>query len=159
MMDKPRLIQLVKIGQKRMGWDDDTYRAWLGKNTGKRSAKDCSEGQLSILADLLRDMGALDKPGYTPPAIPGGSGPDRPTQAQWRTALGLSKKLGMSGAVNDPSLATFCQRVAKVDNPHFLDRAGMHALISGLTAWHESRKNGGKTNKVTATPQNPEIGP
>ncbi|MFA6312339.1 MAG: regulatory protein GemA [Sterolibacterium sp.] len=140
MMNKPRLIQLVKIGQKHMGWDDDTYRAWLEKYTGKRSAKDCSEMDLSMLADLLRDMGALDKHGYASPAIPGGSGPDRPTQAQWRTALGLSKKLGMSGAVNDPALKTFCQRVAKVDNPRFLNRDGMHALISGLTAWHESRK-------------------
>lgn len=153
-MNKPRLIQLVKIGQKRMGWDDDTYRAWLEKHTGKRSAKDCSEGQLSILADLLRDMGALDKTGCTPPAVPGGSGPDRPTQAQWRTALGLSKKLGMSGMATDPALLTFCKRVAKVDNPRFLDRAGMHALISGLAAWNEDRKR-----HVSGKPKSAKIGP
>lgn len=139
-MNKPRLLQLVKIGQKHMGWDDAVYRAWLEKHTGKRSAKDCSEAELSLAADLLRDMGALDKPGHPPPARPGGSGPDRPTQAQWRTALGLSKKLGMSGAANDPGLTTFCRRTAKVDNLRFLDREGMSALISGLVAWHESRK-------------------
>lgn len=149
MMNKPRLIQLVKIGQKKMGWDDSTYRAWLEKNTGKRSAKDCSEAELSLAADLLRDMGALDRPGMAP-AIPGGSGPDRPTQAQWRTALGLAKKLGMSGAVNDPALLTFCKRVAKVDNPRFLDRAGMHALISGLAAWRDGRAK--RTAKAKAAP-------
>lgn len=149
-MNRNRLLSMIHVGKGRQGWDDDTYRAWLEKHTGRRSAKDCSEGQLSILADLLRDLGALDKPGHVPPTIPGGSGPDRPTQAQWHTALGLSKKLGMSGAVNDPSLATFCQRVAKVDNPRFLNREGMHALISGLTAWHESRKTRGKRAKEAA---------
>jgi hypothetical protein len=146
-MNKHRLIQLVKIGQKRMGWDDATYRAWLEKHTGRRSAKDCSEAQLSLAADLLRDMGALDQPGAAP-AIPGGSGPDRPTQAQWRTALGLSKKLGMSGMATDPALLTFCKRVAKVDNPRFLDRAGMHALISGLAAWEADRKKRGGTSRA-----------
>lgn len=148
MMNKPRLIQLVKIGQKRMGWDDATYRAWLEKHTARRSAKDCSEAQLSLLADLLRDLGALDRPGMAP-ATSVASGPDRPTQAQWRMALGLSKKLGMSGATNDPDLANFCKRVAKVDNPRFLDRRGMHALISGLTAWQEDRAK--RTPKAKGT--------
>jgi hypothetical protein len=62
----------------------------------------------------------------------------------------LVEKLGMSGAVNDPALATFCKRVAKIDNPRFLDRDGMHALISGLTAWHESRKTRGTKAKEAA---------
>ena len=133
-MNKPRLIQLVKIGQKRMGWDDETYRAWLEKYTGKRSCKDCSEAQLSILADELRDLGALDTPGTTTPT-PGGSGPDRPTQRQWRAALGLAKKCGLTGKPDDPAFITFCKKIAKVENPRFLTREGISSVMVALENW------------------------
>lgn len=139
-MSKPRLIQLVKIGQKKMGWDDDVYRAWLEKHTGKRSCKDCSEMELSMLADELRDLGALDKPGETPAVVPGGSGPDRPTQKQWRAALGISRQLGMTGKPDDPAFVTFVKKLTKIDNPRFLDRNGMHTVMTGLQKWLEYRK-------------------
>ena len=132
-MNKPRLIQLVKIGQKRLGWEDDFYRDWLERHTGKRSCKGCSEAELSLLADELRDLGALDQAGAQKP--PGGSGADRPTQKQWRTALGLSKKCGLSGMANDPGFITFCKKIAKVENPRFLTRDGISAVIVGLERW------------------------
>ena len=138
-MSAPRLIQLIKIGQKRLGWDDALYRAWLEKHTGKRSAKDCSEAQLSALADEMRDLGALDKPGEVA-RIPGGSGPDRPTQRQWRAALGLSKKLGMTGKPDDPAFITFCKKITKLENPRFLNRDGISGLILALENWHAWRK-------------------
>lgn len=137
-MNKPRLIQLIKIGQKRLGWDDDVYRAWLEKHTGKRSCKDCSEGQLSMLADELRELGALDQ-AEAVNAPPGGGGADRPTERQWRTALGLAKKCGLSGKLNDPGFASFCKRVAKVDSPRFLTREGISAVIVGLERWFADR--------------------
>lgn len=136
---KPRLIQLIKIGQKRLGWDDALYRAWLEKHTGKRSAKDCSEAELSALADEMRGLGALDQPGEAA-RIPGGSGSGRPTQRQWRAALGLSKKLGMSGKPDDPAFITFCKKITKLENPRFLDSKGVSALILALEHWHAWRK-------------------
>lgn len=139
-MNKPRLIQLVKIGQKRMGWEDDAYRAWLEKHTGKRSSKDCSEAQLSMLADEMRDLGALDQAGVntTPP---GGSGPDRPTQRQWRAVLGLAKKCGLTGKPDDPAFVTFCKRIAHVENPRFLTREGISDVMVGLERWRAYRAN------------------
>lgn len=136
---KARLIQLIKIGQKRMGWDDALYRAWLEKRTGKRSAKDCSEAELSALADEMRDLGALDQP-RTATKRPGGSGPDRPTQRQWGAALGLSKKLGMTGKPDDPAFISFCKKITKLENPRFLDSKGISALILALENWHAWRK-------------------
>ncbi len=159
MMDRSKLIQLVKIGQKNMIWDDDTYRAWLEKHTGKRSAKDCSDAELSLAGDLLRDMGALKRPCSEQQSIPGGSGPDRATQAQWRLALALSREVGMSGAPNDPALTTFCRRVAKVDNLRFLDKEGMRALICGLQAWKDGRKKRRGQSPTPAEQQNRENGP
>lgn len=142
-MNKPRLIQLIKIGQKKLGWDDELYRAWLEKHTGKRSSKDCSEAQLSMLADELRDLGALDQAGVdTKP--PGGSGADRPTQRQWRAVLGLAKKCGLTGKRDDPAFITFCKRIAKVENPRFLTRESMSDVMNGLERWRIYRKNKGK---------------
>lgn len=154
-MNKPRLIQLIKIGQKRMGWDDDVYRAWLEKHTGKRSSKDCSEGELSALADELRDLGALDQAGAatTPP---GGSGPDRPTQRQWRAALGLAKKCGLTGKPDDPAFITFCKKIAKVETPRFLTRDGISAVMVGLENWLAyKKKQGGKAKATEAGKKTP----
>ena len=138
-MTKPRLIQLIKIGQKKLGWDDLLYRAWLEKHTGKRSCKDCNEVELSMLADEMRDLGALDQAGAQTP--PGGSGADRPTQKQWRTALGLSKKCGLSGMATDPGFITFCKKVTKVENPRFLTRDGISAVIVGFQRWGKDIEN------------------
>lgn len=150
-MNKPRLIQLIKIGQKRLGWDDEVYRAWLEKHTSKRSCKDCSEAQLSALADEMRDLGALDTPGTATP-IPGGSGPDRPTQRQWRAALGLSKKLGMTGKHDDPAFITFCKKIAKVENPRFLTRGGISVVMIALEHWCTWRKTHPNKQKMAQPP-------
>jgi hypothetical protein len=148
-MNKPRLIQLIKIGQKRLGWEDDIYRAWLEKHTGKRSCKDCSEAQLSMLADELRDLGALDQAGVDTKPL-GGSGADRPTQRQWRTVLGLAKKCGLTGEADDPAFITFCKNIAKVESPRFLTREGISDVMVGLERWRtyqkEQKKKGGNAD-------------
>jgi phage gp16-like protein len=135
-MNRARLYAMIHLAIKRLGWDDATYRAWLEKHTGRRSCSDCSDGQLSLAADLLRDLGALEQPAPLPV---GGSGPDRPTQAQLRAVKSAAKKCGLSGAFNDPGLLTLCRRVAKVDNIRFLDRHGVSVLINALDGWAASK--------------------
>ncbi len=134
-MRRNDLIKMIHMGARRQGWDDSTYRTWIEKHTGRRSCADCSDDQLSLLADDLRDIGALDRPGAS--AVPAASDPNRPTQKQWRMMLDMSRKCGLSGAATDPGLRTLCARVAKIDNPRFLDKAGMHAMISALQRWHK----------------------
>ena len=137
-MNRAALNKMLHAGAKHLGWDEETRRAWMQKHTGQRSSKECSDGQLSLLVDLLRDLGALAPNPKAP--LPATGNPEQPTQQQWRYALDLSKKLGMSGAAHDPALITFCKRVCKVDNPRFLDRLGMKALIIGLQNWLESKR-------------------
>lgn len=137
-MNRNRLLGMIHLAVNRLGWDDATYRGFLVKHTGKSSCGNCTEQQLSLLADLLRDTGALERP---TPLAAGGSGPDRPTQAQLRTVVALAKKCGLSGAFNDPGLVTLCRRIAKVDNPRFLDKRGVSALINALDGWAASKSS------------------
>ena len=137
-MNRPALLKMLHAGARRLGWDEDTRRAWMKKHTTQSSAALCSDAELSLLVDLMRDLKAL-APNSNAPLPPTGN-PDRPTQQQWRYALGLSKKLGMSGVAHDPALITFCQRVCKVASPRFLDRADMASLINGLEGWRHAKQ-------------------
>lgn len=137
-MNRPALTKMVQAGVRRLGWDDATYRAWMKLHGTQSNCALCNDAELSYLVDLLRDLGALDPSPHAPP--PASGSPDRPTQQQWRYALDMSKKLGMSGAAHDPAMIGFCKKVAKVENPRFLDREGMRALILGLENWLESRQ-------------------
>lgn len=137
-MNRPALIKMVHAGSRRLGWDEDTRRAWMKLHTTQSSCALCSDAELSLLVDLLRDLGALT-PSPTAPAPASGS-PDRPTQKQWRYALDMSKSLGMSGATQDPALVSLCRKVAKVENLRFLDMKGMGSLILCLENWLKSRK-------------------
>lgn len=136
-MNRPALLKMLHAGARRAGMDEETRRAWMEKHCGKRSAADCCDAELSLLVDVLRDLGALEPNSNA--ALPPTGRADRPTQQQWRYALGVSKKLGMSGAAHDPALIAFCKRVCKVDNPRFLDRYGMSSLINGLEGWLKTR--------------------
>ncbi len=130
-MNHANLIKLIKTGQRFMRWDDDTYRGWLEKNTGRRSCTECSDAQLAYLVEKLRDLGFTAPPA---PRAKGGSGPGHPTPAQWRKVEGLVKKLGFA-SLNDPGLISFCRRVAKVDSPRFLDSRGVSDFIVALEKW------------------------
>lgn len=137
-MNRPALNKMLHAGAKRLGWDEETRRDWMHKHVNKRSSSDCSDTELSLLVDLLRDLKALDPNPKAP--LPAAGNPEQPTQQQWRYALDLSKKLGMSGAAHDPALITFCKRVCKVDQPRFLDRHGMASLINGLEGWLHTKQ-------------------
>lgn len=142
-MNRPALLKMLHAGARRLGWDEDTRRAWIKKHTTQSSAALCSDAELSLLVDLLRDLGALDPNPNAP--LPTTGSPDRPTQQQWRYALDMSRKLGFTGAAHDPNLVAFCRRVCKVDNPRFLDRWGMQSLIIGLENWLKSRRKQAST--------------
>lgn len=137
-MNRPALIKMIHTGRRRLGWNEGTYRAWLVGQVGKSSCTDCTDQELSRLVTYLQQQGALVRPIDPAPASAGRI--DRPTEKQWEYALDLSKKLGMSGKIDDPALATLCRKVAKIDNPRFLNRKGIASLINALENWLKSRK-------------------
>lgn len=138
MTTRKSLIAMVHIAKSRMGMDDETYRDWLAKNTGKRSSSDLSDRQLATLVQTLRTAGYLAEAPATARVI-AGKGANRPTDAQWKTARGLVKKLGLDGGLDGEAFASFVKRVGKVDNPRFLTKATMASVLIGLEKWLQQR--------------------
>lgn len=139
MTTRKSLIAMVHIAKSRMGMDDETYRDWLAKNTGKRSSSDLSDRQLTTLVQTLRAAGYLDEAPAAAKVI-AGKGANRPTDAQWKTARGLVKKLGLEGGLDGEAFASFVKRVGKVDNPRFLTKATMASVLVGLEKWWADRE-------------------
>jgi len=87
--------------------------------------------------DAMREGGVLDTPAVKRTAGAGGNG--RPTRKQLKAVDDYARTLGMSG-IDDKGIATFCRRVAGVDSPRFLDRAGITKLLNGLSNWAKSKQ-------------------
>ena len=56
--EKPRLIQLIKIGQNQLGMDDFSYRAMLKRLTNKPSSTKCTIVELHKIIYELQQKGA-----------------------------------------------------------------------------------------------------
>lgn len=51
------LIRIIHTGKSVLGWDDDTYRDVLARETGKYSARDCSDTELEKVVLYMRTRG------------------------------------------------------------------------------------------------------
>lgn len=136
MSTRKSLIAMIHIGKTRLGMDEETYRAWLEKRTGKRSCTSMTFDELTKLTDELRRQGAL-----TPATskVIGGRGENRPTEAQWNFARHYARQLGLDGGIEGQGFATFVKRIAKVESPRFLTKATMQKVLTGLEKWYEQR--------------------
>lgn len=142
------MIAMVHIAKARMGMDEETYRAWLQKHTGKRSSSDLTENALADLVAKLRAEGHLEEAPAVAKVI-AGRGSQRPTDAQWKTARGFIKRIGLDGGLDGAAFAAFVKRIVKVDNPRFLTKASMASVLIGLEKWAQEREAGA----VRRTPQ------
>lgn len=138
MSTRKSLIAMVHIGKARLGMDDATYRAWLVKHTGQNSSARLADAQLETLVKALRAQGALEEVAAKAKVI-AGHGRNRPTDAQWKTARGYAKKIGLDGGLDGEAFAAFVKHVAKVDNPRFLTKESMAHVLIGLEKWHQDR--------------------
>lgn len=148
MTTRKSLIAMVHIAKARMDMDDETYRDWLEKNTGQRSSAALTVVQLLALVKTLRDGGYLEEPPVSAKVI-AGKGANRPTQAQWKTARGFIKRIGLDGGLDGAAFSAFVKRIVKVDNPRFLTKASMASVLIGLEKWAQEREAGA----VRRTPQ------
>ncbi|MBS4016772.1 MAG: DUF1018 domain-containing protein [Dechloromonas sp.] len=137
-MNRPALIKMIHLGRRCLGWDDETYRGWMQEQVGKHSSTECTDRELSHLVTYLQSLGVVDKKSEQLPASAGRQ--SRPTKKQWEYALDLSKKVGMTGTMDDPALVTLCRKVAKKDHPRFLDQKGIGNLINALQGWKKNRE-------------------
>lgn len=54
---KRNLIRIIHTGKSSLGWDDETYRDVLARQTGKRSARDCTTNELEKVVLYIRTQG------------------------------------------------------------------------------------------------------
>ena len=83
-MSTIRNLTLAKIhvGKKALGMDDDTYRAFLQAQVGKRSAADCT------IIELQAVLHAMKRRGFVPQSSkPVGKNPGAPKTARSRQAV------------------------------------------------------------------------
>jgi hypothetical protein len=136
MSTRKALIAMIHIGKARLGMDEETYRAWLEKRTGKRSSAGMTFVELSGLVAELRAQGALSMPASK---VIGGRGANRPTEAQWNLARYLARQIGLKDGIDGQAFASFVKRITKVENPRFLTKEAMQKVLTGLEKWHEQR--------------------
>jgi hypothetical protein len=127
------LLGLAHKGAAQLGMDEETRRAAQRAFAGVESLKDFTDAQLVVWCWELKRRGAdIGIPGPPPR---GGTGWERPTEAQWATIERLAAALGLTEA----GLAGFVRRSCRVDDPRFLTRRQATEVITGLTRWARSR--------------------
>ena len=154
-MNRRGLLACIHVAKKDLGLDDETYRAALEQVVGRSSARDCSDAELSRMADHFRRLGwapAKAGPKAKPKAPPSLNPHVRKVWALWGD-------LERSGALRQPgraALYAFVQRMTGVSDPHWLSPEQANQVVEGLKAWrrrHEASASneGAKAEVVPRT--------
>ena len=133
MSARPVLVKLA-IARKELGLDEETYRAILGRLTGKTSARECTDLEIGMVLDELKAKGWK-------PRAPARRGPGRPADSPMAgKARGLWICLWHLGEVTDPSeaaLEAFARRQLKCERLQWADQGQGYKLIEALKGWAE----------------------
>lgn len=125
-------IAKIKIGQKDLGLDDETYRALLLRLTKRRSAAKLSTAQRRTVLEHMKREGAFkDRPRVARSPLA------RKIHALWRD-------LEKTGAIRQPgpaALRSYCGRMVQPGqesvllDPDFLTTEDAIIVVEGLKAW------------------------
>jgi hypothetical protein len=133
---RARNMRALHVGKKKLGWDDDTYRDVLDQITRKRSATECSDAELGMVLDFMRERGFGRAPGQAAPSRDERAGKGAATQ------LSLIKQLwsalasgGHLSDGSDDGLRAFGKRITGIDAPEFMNVAQRVKVIEGLKGW------------------------
>ncbi|MCY1697167.1 regulatory protein GemA [Lelliottia sp. SL45] len=129
----------AEFGEHSAAELDGAYRMLLERETGQRSCKNLTWAQLDALYVSLRDAGWLED---TRNYRPGGSAPDRPTDAQWAKLAALCRQRGWKQGLKSPNLAAFVKHTVHVDKVQFLTKSTITLVITGLEKWLKGGSHG-----------------
>ena len=129
---KTKLIQLIHVGKKQLGLDDDLYREVLESCTGKTSSKLLSIPQLESVLTRMKQLGfqveSKDKTGVKNLA----------DDAQSKLIRYLWLQLHNAGQVRNSSekaLAKFVENKVGVSALQFLSTKNANMIITHLRQW------------------------
>jgi phage gp16-like protein len=125
----------IHIAKKQLCFDDDTYRALLGRITGKTTSGNMSEKErLAVLEEMKRQ-------GFKPASKAGGNKRQRISGPYAKRAQALWIALWNLGEVHDRRdqalLAFVCRQTGIERTEWVLDAKDGAAVIEGLKAWCE----------------------
>lgn len=148
-MNKPKLIQLVKIGQKQLNMDDESYRAMLKRLTNKNSATKLTIVELHKVIHELQQKGAkitfFAKRGAKPTAYSPMTG-ERPVKSEIthkiRAVWIAMGKAGMLRDHSEKALNAFARKVFKHRSPMLLNVGALNdreatRLLEMLKQWQK----------------------
>lgn len=129
---KTKLIQLIHVGKKQLGLDDDLYREVLESCTGMVSSKLMKIAQLESVLDRMKQLGftieSKDKTGVQQLA----------DDAQSKLIRHLWLQLHNAGQVRNGSekaLAKFVENKVGVSALQFLSTKNADMIITHLRQW------------------------
>lgn len=123
-------IAAIKIAQKQLGLDDDTYRALLKRVASVGSARDLDE------TGARRVMAEFERLGFVNQVKTVRGGRDLRPLARKARALWISLfNLDEIENADDRALAAFAKRVTGKDALRFCDSNELNRVVEGLKAW------------------------
>lgn len=146
------LLAKVHIAPKQLGMTDDDYRAVLLRETGRLSAKQCTDGELEKL------LAAFGRKGFTSTARRPGK-PARADHPVARKARALWISLGHLCAIRQTSeqaLEAFARRQLGCERLQWANQAQADSLIEALKdmgerhGWQQSSRGLAKAHYVHA---------
>jgi phage gp16-like protein len=127
--------RFIKMAQRSLGLDDETYRDFLESVTGKRSTTKMTVKQRWRVVEELKAKGMRFDP-----KTPGKKDADKDDGAQSRLVRHLWLRLKGRGVLRDSSewaLLAYVERVTGYKRLEWCDNARMHKLIKSLEQWLE----------------------
>lgn len=128
---RSRSLAALHAGKRALGWDDETYRAFVHGYTGRDSAADCTVEQLASLLDQMRARGFQRAPGAKEYST-------TQPRSQLDKARALWGELDALGALRSPGEAGFCAYVERMtgrSRPEWCTPEQLSRVIEGLKAW------------------------
>jgi phage gp16-like protein len=122
-------IAALHVAKKKLGLDEDTYRAKLSNLTGKTSAKDMSEAERQKVLTVFRNEGFA-------PAEPKPSGLSGKYAKKLQALWIAGHNLGVVADRRDAALLAFVKRQTAIDHTRFLRYPDDAAkAIEALKGW------------------------
>ena len=125
-------LAAIHVGAKRLGFDDELYRAFLFRITGRRSAAELDQAARTRVIEEMRQYGFKRTPAEEKRAR------RMADNSQLAMIHGLWKQLRYAGALSDPSerhLGAFIRKMVGVDRAEWLAPEEAVKVIEGLKAW------------------------
>lgn len=124
----------IHVGAKRLGFDDETYRDFLFRVTGRRSAAELDSVGRARVIEALRQFGFKRTPAAE--KLARRMADDR----QLAMIHGLWRQLQYAGALKDASeryLSAFIKKMTGIERAEWLAPEEAVKVIEGLKAWRD----------------------